>query len=273
MWFSDLVPQLTNWESLIMTLRPGHHSQSLQCLLKNDTTIQTFSFSCGNLPPSSNNIPLALENIKNQSKEISYCIMIRSRPRFHLSKGAILLASSTLKAKWWPNQTKWICCDPWNPHGHHLQGQDHHGHHLHGQDHHSHHLQGQDAQVGGEQSGGGETNQAKSSAPVEGGQLQSKNQDLEVKSIIVTGWASGWTTHLDKGHKLTRTKGTIVKTSSLLELKLVTSLSLNFLMGVRHHCRRDVMVNLKMMVMLLARAVLQKRRMEARRKSCLVNIF
>ena len=80
--------------------------------------------------------------------------------------------------------------------------------------------------------------------------------------------------HQDKlGHKLTRTKGTIVKTSSLLELKLVTSLSLNFLMGVRHHCRRDVMVNLKMMVMLLARAVLQKRRMEARRKSCLVNIF
>ena len=80
-------------------------------------------------------------------------------------------------------------------------------------------------------------------------------------------------THQDKGHKLTRTKGTIVKTSSLLELKLVTSLSLNFLMRVRHHCGRDLMVNLKMMVMLLARAVLQRRRMEARRKSCLVNIF
>ena len=162
-WFSDLVHSwlsLTNWESLIMTLRPGQHSQSLQCLLKKGT-IQTFSFSWGNLPPSSNNIPLALGNIKNQSKEISYCIMIRSRLRFHLSKGAILLASSTLKAKWWPNQTKWICCDRWNPHGHHLQGKDHHGHHL----------QGQDAQVGGEQSGGSETDQAKSSAPVEGGQL------------------------------------------------------------------------------------------------------
>ena len=46
----------------------------------------------------------------------------------------------------------------------------------------------------------------------------------------------------------------MVKISSLLELRLVTSLSLNFL---------------KMMVMLLARAVLQKRRIEANTKSFL----
>ena len=48
--------------------------------------------------------------------------------------------------------------------------------------------------------------------------------------------------------------GNKVKISSLLELRLVTSLSLNFL---------------KMMVMLLARAVLQKRRIEANTKSFL----
>ena len=46
----------------------------------------------------------------------------------------------------------------------------------------------------------------------------------------------------------------MVKISSLLELRLVTSLSLNFL---------------KMMVMLLARAVLQNRRIEANTKSFL----
>ena len=55
-------------------------------------------------------------------------------------------------------------------------------------------------------------------------------------------------------HDFTTTKGTMVKISSLLELRLVTSLSLNFL---------------KMMVMLLARAVLQNRRIEANTKSFL----
>ena len=57
-----------------------------------------------------------------------------------------------------------------------------------------------------------------------------------------------------KIHYFTTTKGTMVKISSLLELRLVTSLSLNFL---------------KMMVMLLARAVLQNRRIEANTKSFL----